>query len=192
LPASAAQTLAEKNELVPEFVQGSTLLLVEIGPNDNHVPSLDDLKDTFHVCEMIMTRHGIELVKTFGRRAIAMSRRESGLDDAIKAMTEIGNFFADHRSLAGSAHARCTLRGILHHGPVTIGLVQPERLNLDLLGETIDELAQLAALAGIPPATKLIASPTAYQKLRNPADFISFQSNGSIPSCYLYTPGQPS
>jgi hypothetical protein len=191
LPASAAQTLAEKNELVPEFVQGATLLLFEIGPNDNHVPSLDSLKDTFHVCEMIMARHGIELVKTFGRRAIAISRRESGPDDAITAMTEIDNYFADHRSLTTSANVRCTLRGTFHYGPVTIGLVQPERLNLDLFGETVDELAKLAALAGIPPSTKLIASPVAYRKLRNPASFIPFQNNGAIPSCYLYTPGQP-
>ncbi|MDP1652055.1 MAG: MASE2 domain-containing protein [Rhodocyclaceae bacterium] len=192
LPASAAQTLAEKGELVPESVQGATLLLVEFGPNDNHSPAVDDLKDNFHVCDMIMARHGFELVKTFGRRAFAMSRRESGPDDALRAMTEIDSFFADHRSLASPANACRSLRGVLHHGPVTIGLVQPERLNLDLLGETVDELAKLEALAGNQPTATLIASVSAYRKLHDPVDFVPLHGNGSLPTCYLYTPGQPS
>lgn len=191
LPVSAAQTLAEKGILAPQSVQGATLLLVEYSPDDNHAPSLDDLKDTFNICDMIMARHGIELVKTFGRRAIAMSRRENGPDDALKAMMEIDNFFADHHPLADPANIHRSLRGVLHHGPVTLGLVQPERLNLDLLGETVDELTKLSVLADSQPAAKLIASPAAYRKLRNPADFVSLQGNGSIPSCYLYSSGQP-
>lgn len=192
LPPSAAGTLAEKGELVPESVQGATLLLIEPAPHDKPPSSIDDLQDTFHVCDMILARHGFELVKTFGRRAIALSRKECGPDDALKAMREIDNFFADHRIFAGAANARRALRGVLHHGPVTLGLVQPERLNLDLLGETVDELAKLAALTGIQPTATLIASVPAYGKLRAPVDFVPIQSDGSLPYCYSYSPGQPS
>jgi hypothetical protein len=190
LPASAAQALAEKGQLTTEFVQGATLLLIKSDLNESHATSLDELKDTFHICEMILARHGIELVKTFGRRAIAVSRSESGSDDAIKATAEIDNFFADHHTLAGSANRRTSVCGFLHYGSVTIGLVQPERLNLDLLGGTVDELTELETLAVNHPATKLVVSPAAYRKLRNPADFVPMQSNGSLPSCYLYLPGQ--
>lgn len=193
LPASAARVLAEQGELNPETIQDATLLLVEFVSHDNHtVLSLDEMKDILHVCEMIMARHGIELVKTFGRRAITMSRNESGPDDAIRAMKEIDSFFTDGGSLAGAANAHHAIRGVLHHGPVTLGLVQPERLNLDLLGSTVDELMELATLAADGSAAGLIVSPAAYRKLRNPADFAASQSGGGVPSCYLYAPGSPS
>lgn len=194
LPASAARQLAETGELRPETIQHATLLLVECVSNDSQAAhTLEEMKDAFHVCDMIMTRHGIELIKTFGQRGIALSRKESGPDDVINTMAEIDNFFADHSFLAGATNVRRrTIRGVLHHGPVTFGLVQPERLNLDLLGKTVDELTKLSALAVDQPAAKLIASPTAYRKLRNPADFVPLQSGGSMPSCYLYVPGQRS
>lgn len=193
LPASAARQLSETGELRPETIQEATLLLIECISRDSQAAhSLEEMRDTFHVCDMIMTRHGIELVKTFGRYGIALSRKESGLDDAISTMAEIDNFFADNFSLAGKTNLRRTIRGVLHHGPVTIGLIQPERLNLDLLGKTVDELTELSALAVDQPAAKLIASPTAYRKLHNPAGFVPFQSSGSMPSCYQYIPGQPS
>ncbi len=190
LPTSAAQKLEEKGELVPESVQGATLLLVEFDPNDRHKLALDGLKDIFHVCDMIMARHGFELVKTFGRRVIAVSRRESGADDAFNTMVEIDNFFADHRTLANPANVCYSLRGALHYGPVEIGLVQPERLNLDLLGETVDELSKLAALAGNQTMAALIVSPVAYRKFRNPTGFVLTRGIGSIPSCHQYTLGQ--
>lgn len=190
LPASAARTLETKGALAPEAAQDATLLLVEFVPQAGVAFSLDDLKNFFQVCEMIMTRHGVELVKTFGPRVLALSRKESGPADVLDAFSEIDLFFTDHRHPLAPAGAQHLLRAAMHHGPVTIGLVQPERLNLDLLGKAVDELTELARLAEAQPDTRLIASAAAHAMLRGTVGFTALPTAASQPPCYAYATGQ--
>lgn len=192
LPASAAQTMADKGALPPETLQDATLLLLDFAPADGSPPTLDELADAFHICTQILARHGIELVKTFGSRCIALSRRGSGLDDALAAFLEIDGFIRDHGARATPGHAARPPRASLHQGRVTVGLVQPERMNIDLCGEAVNELCALASASASGNTNRqipaLTISASAYRKLRKSADFVPTPSGPIPPDSYTYAP----
>lgn len=185
LPPSAALVLAEKGEFAPVTVDDATVLLIELEWGRTASPSVWDLVDTLRICDMILARHGFESVKTFGRRVLAMSRAETGPDAAVAAAREIGNHFVDHHSLAGTPEGRRNARVIVHCGAVTLGLVQPERLNLELLGETIDGLMALAAAAADLPPSSVVASVAARRRLRNANGFVAAPDDGRAPPCHM-------
>lgn len=180
LPASAAQKMAGAGEFAPERIEAATVLLLDFRMDDNGSPGLDTMQDALLVCDTILARHGVELIKSFGSQALAASRNPSGPDEACAAFLEIATFFKDH------GHRISSLRGILHHGAVTMGLVQPERLNLDLFGTPLDELARLAAAPSL-RSPGLIASGSAYRLLSQPSDFIPLPDEDSLPPCYRHS-----
>jgi hypothetical protein len=185
LPPCAAELLAEKGELASLTVERATMLLVEFDWGRAESPSLGDLTDAFQVCDMILTRHGFEVVKTFGRRVLAISLAEDGPDGAVAAAREIDNFFVDHLTLVGIPGGRRSARMVMHCGPMTLGLVQPERLNLEVLGETADGLAALAAAAeNLPPAT-VVASMAAQRSLHDATGFVLASGDGRVPLHYV-------
>lgn len=187
LPISAAQKMADNGNLPAEVIQDATLLLLDFVTDDGSSPTLEVLKNAFHASTMILERHGAELAKTFGSQAIAFSRTESGPEGAFKAFLEIDSFFRNHRSQMTAKSAQLSLRGRLHLGTVTIGLVQPERLNLDLFGEAMDELTELANESENQQIPALIVSSAVYCKLRMPTVFAPTQPSGSW---YQYKPDQ--
>ena len=185
LPPSVAQVLAEKGEVPAATIDHATLLCIEFNWGRRESPTVGDLTDAFNICDLILTRHGFEMVKTFGRRALAISRVDIGPDNAVVAAREINNYFADHRSLVSSAGVKRTARVVMHYGSVTQGLVQPERLNLELLGETVEGLEVLAAATqSLPPAT-VIASLAAHRELQDSTGFVLVPGDNHTPPCYL-------
>ncbi|MEW6293410.1 MAG: MASE2 domain-containing protein [Pseudomonadota bacterium] len=180
LPASAAQKMAGTGEFVPERIEDATVLLLDFRTDDKSPPGLEGMQDALLVSDRILARHGVELIKSFGSQALAASRSPSGPDDACAAFLEIATFFKDH------GHRISSLRGILHHGAVTMGLVQPERLNLDLFGTPLDELDRLATAASL-QAPGLFASDSAYRLLRKPSDFSPLPDEASRPACYRHS-----
>ena len=176
LPLSVAETLAEKGELAPATIADATLMLIEFTWSRGESPTVADLADCFQVCETILTRHGLEGIKTFGRRYLAMSRAASGPDDAVAAARELNNYLFDHRALVGSPTAQRSVRTILHCGAVATGMVQPARLNFELLGETVEALHSLAGIAMAQPMATVVASAAAHRRLKNPAGFLATSS----------------
>ncbi len=179
LPPGAAQTMAAAGRFVPERSE-ATLLLLDFRKDNQDSPDLDGMQDALLVSDRILSRHGVELIKSFGSQALAASRSRTGADDACAAFLEIATFFKDR------GHPISSLRGILHHGPVTLGLVQPERLNLDFFGTPLDELARLAAAPSL-QAPGLFASESAYRLLSQPSDFSPLPDEASRPACYRYS-----
>lgn len=180
LPPSAAEKMTGEGEFPPERIEAATVLLFDFRAEGEASPGLDAMQDALLICETILTRHGLELIKSFGNLALAASRSRSGPDDACAAFLEIATFFKDH------GHRISFLRGILHHGRVTLGLVQPERLNLDLFGTPLDELARLATAASL-QVPGLFASDSAYRLLSQPAEFSPLPDVTSRPACYRHS-----
>jgi hypothetical protein len=73
-----------------------------------------------------------------------------------------------------------------------MGLVQPERLNLDLLGEAMNELLLLPADSATPQTPALTVSGIAFRKLDNLTDFVPTPSASSASGSYTYAPNQAS
>lgn len=185
LPASAAEILIEKGELPTETLDGATMLLVEFGWERSESPSVADVADCFQICDAVISRHGFECIKTFGRRYLAMSRARSGPDDAVAAAREVGNFLLDHRTLVGSPAARRSVRAFVHCGTVTAGLVQASRLNFEILGEPMEALDALAALACDQPMGTLVASTAAQRRMQSTAGFVAAPAEPNV-TMYLF------
>jgi class 3 adenylate cyclase len=178
LPASAAEILSEKGELPPTTIDNATLLLIEFAWSRGESPAVADLADCFQVCDTILSRHGFEGIKSFGRRYLAMSHAATGPDDAVAASREVNAYLVDHRALVGSPAAQRSARAVLHCGAVTAGLVQPARLNFELLGETVEAMYSLADLAATQPMGTIVASTAAQRRLQNSAGFVSTNTAG--------------
>lgn len=181
LPSSAARQMEINGSVATETIPDATLLLLDIRNPDGTPGRLETMQEALPVLDSILTRHGIELIKSFGSRILAMSRTESGADDAIRAFLEIANFYKDHEP-AGSIP-----RGILHQGSVTMGLVQPQRLNLDLFGPVMDELTGLADEAASRHLSGLIVTANAWGKLKNPLEGKRLQRESLRLTCYQYS-----
>lgn len=184
LPPSIAQALSERGAVPPSTLDSATLLLFELDWG-RVSPSIDDLADAFKVCNTILSRHGLEFLKTQGNRAMAMSHRDNGPSAALAASNELINYFADHRALIGSTEAHRNIRMVMHHGPITIGLVQPERLNMEVIGETVDGLMTLAAIIPRLPPGSLAVSVAAHRKLGDSSRLVLAPVDGLTPPCYL-------
>lgn len=187
LPISAAEIFAEKGDVAPETLVGATILLVEFARIPSESPSIADLADCFQICDSVISRHGFECIKTFGRRYLAMSRAQTGPDDAIAATQEVSNFLIDHQALAASPAAKRSVRAFLHCGTIATGLVQPSRLNFDLVGEAMETLDALTALASDRPTGTVVASAAAQRRMHNPSGFIATAA-GPDNAVYLFPP----
>lgn len=185
LPPSIADIMSEKGEVPTLTFDAATLLLVELDWDRPPPPSVSELADAFLVCDTILRRHGFELVKTLGRRGIALSRIEEGPDAGIASSQEIINYFNDHHALAGITERRRTVRLAMHHGPVTCGLIQPERMNLELTGETAEGLLSLASIIQELPPGAMVVSPAAQRKLHSNAALTLQPGNDRYPPYYL-------
>ncbi len=186
LPASVAQRLMDTGTIENETLQHATLLFLEFGHEDGLAASHDELKEAFPVGERILARHGIELIKTWGHQAIALGRGIQNPEKAVTALREIDAFFADHAGLKQPDKGRLTCRGVIHQGAVTLGLVQPTRLNLDITGEPVRQLHALSKLLSAHPAARIIVSSVAYEKLANPTGFTLVDTSEIPSAAYLF------
>lgn len=187
LPPSAARMLQEKGAVAPTTVDDATVLLIEFDWGRDVLPTMDKIIEAFHVCDMILARRGFESIKTFGRRILAMSRASGGPDDAIVVAREVENHLTDHNILADASGPHCMTRIAIHCGPVMLGMVQPERLNLELLGETIDALAALAAATANQPPGTVVASLEAQRKMCSTAGLVLASGDALTPPHYKLT-----
>jgi hypothetical protein len=177
LPGSAADKFAEKGNLPSIAINNATLLLIEISWPRGESPTITELAESFQVCDAILTRHGFEGIKTFGRHYLAMCRANTGPDDAVRASRELNDYLRDHQALVDSPTAQRSVRAILHCGAVTAGLVQPERFNFDLLGDAAEALLSLASMATAQPMATVIASPAVRRRLQDATGFVATYGN---------------
>jgi class 3 adenylate cyclase len=173
VPASARDLLAKEGELPTQTLDATTLLMVEFTWEGSKSPSVADIADCFQVCEAVTSRHGFECIKTFGRRYLSISRAQSGPDDAVAAAREVNNFLLDHQSFVGTVTGQRSLRAFVHCGTVSLGLVQPSRLNLDILGEPMETLNALATFAADQLMVSIIISTAAQRRMLNPSGAIA-------------------
>ncbi len=173
LPASAAAFLIERGDVPTETLDGATILLIEFAWKRAESPSVAALADSFEICDSVIGRHGFECVKTFGRAYLAVSRAPTGPDDAIATATEVNNYLLDHGGLPGSPFSQRSIRAVIHCGTITAGLVQPSRLNYELLGEPLEAMNALATFAREQPLGNAIVSESAQRRMQTTSGFVA-------------------
>lgn len=180
LPPGTAQRLADQGKIDPEDIDDATLLLLTMGIEPARHPTLELRAEWLQACDLILTRHGFELVKTFDRMALALGRTATP-EDGIAALREIDAYFSNHGPAGLFAGERFTTRAALGSGPVRIGLVQEERLNIELTGAAADSLAELTVVLAAPTATRLAITPTARQRLHDATGYVLHPGDGRLP-----------
>lgn len=173
LPASAAALLIAKGDVPTETLDGATILLIEFVWKRAESPSVAALADSFEICDSVIGRHGFECVKTFGRGYLAVSRAPTGPDDAIATAREVNNYLLDHGGLPGSPFSQRSIRVVVHCGTITAGLVQPSRLNFELLGEPMEAMNALASFAREQPLGNAIVSASARRRMQTTSGFVA-------------------
>jgi len=184
LPRSVASQLEATGKHLPETLQTADLLLIELSPVVAPCPDLTPLQVAWQTCETILTRHGLELIKTCGSRAVAVGRSASGTEALLTAGQEILTHFSDHSSPSHPC-SYGPARLIIHQGVVTLGLVQPTRLNADLFGPGVEELLTLSIQAARLEIHGLILSPAAFRQLQDQTGWVPCGGDTDAPLCYL-------
>lgn len=184
LPASAATLLIEKGDVPTQTLDRATILLIEFAWKRAESPSVAALADCFEICDSVIGRHGFECVKTFGRAYLAVSRAPTGPDDAVATAREVGNYLVDHGGLPGSPFSQRSVRAVVHCGTVTAGLVQPSRLNFEVLGEPMEAMNALAAFAREQPLGNAVVSESAQRRMQATSGIIAI-ADERHPVAYL-------
>ncbi len=144
LPPSVARELQAQGEVKQHLHEDATLLLAEFSLVQGQTSQINDLSDAFRTCDEIFTRHGLESVKTSGRRYLAIASKQSGPDEALSAAQEFLAFLQNHGKLDPEAKELNSVRFFIHCGSVEAGLVQVEKLNYDVVGRVVDEVYALS------------------------------------------------
>lgn len=182
-PRSVATHLESEGRYLPEMLQDADLLLIELSEFDAPPADLTVLQAVWQTCDTILARHGFELIKTFASRGFALGRGASSQEAALAAAREILTHFSDHDSqFAGGGGI--PVRAVMHRGAVTLGLVQPARLNLDLSGPGIEELCAVSVRTASLAPRGLVLSPAAYRQLRDSEGFVPLPTATASPLGY--------
>lgn len=186
LPTSVAEVLSDTGGMPSESIHDVTILLLDFARIRGDSPSIADLADCFRTCDAIIARHGFECIKTFGRRYLAISRAKTGPDDAVTAATEVRNFLFDHKAMTSLPQTSQSIRAFVHCGTVTAGLVQPSRLNFDLLGEPMDTIDAMIAHTQVESTDSIVASPVAKRRMQKSKGFVAPAAEVLTSSTYIY------
>lgn len=181
LPPGTAQRFADSGFIAPEDIDDASLLLLRFEIEAFGTPSLESMTEYLNASDPILSRHGFELFKTFGHKALAISRAATGPNDGVAAVREIFAYFTNHAPGNPSVSTDPGIRAALCCGTIRTGLVQKERLNLDLTGEAANMLESLATVLDADTGGRLVICPAARQRLPEDAGFVFIPGDGRLP-----------
>jgi class 3 adenylate cyclase len=182
LPPWVARQLIDKQTITPDDISDATLLLLRLDSASSRALSLERLAEYLQVSQPIMTRHGFEMIKSFGSTILAVTRAASGPDDGVSALQEISTYFIDHADADTPALTGSAIRAVLTSGPARLGLVDAERLNLELTGKAMESLNTLAViLEETGPAVQLVIDSATRQRLQDVDKFAFIAGDGKRP-----------
>ncbi|MBX7059884.1 MAG: PAS domain S-box protein [Leptospirales bacterium] len=156
LPADTAEELKLHGRSEPRSYGAATVLFSDFAGFTTLVRSLSPeeivhiLNDYFVAFDHIMTRHGLEKIKTIGDAYMAVSGvphpRENSAASAVRAALDMQDYVeaeARRRTLFGKAPWR--IRVGLHSGPVVAGVVGEHKFAYDIWGDAVNVANRLEA-----------------------------------------------
>lgn len=183
LPPGTARQLSDHGTIGMEEVDGATLLLLQMDLEPPRRPALELLAAWFQASDMILARHGFEIVKTFGSRALILGRTATP-ESGISSQHEIDAYFRSHMPAGLFDGEQIMTRAVLSSGPVRIGPVQEERLNLELAGTAADALAELTDALADMPAVRLAITPAAHDRIIDASGYVLHPGDDRLPAHY--------
>jgi class 3 adenylate cyclase len=130
---------------------------------------VDEIDTCFSAFDSIITRHGVEKIKTVGDAYIAVAGlpvpTHHHAENAIEAAIEIRNFILKRKEEKISrGEAPFEIRLGIHTGPVVAGIVGTKKFAFDIWGDTVNLAARMEQNG---EAGKINISDKTYELVRN-------------------------
>jgi len=172
LPAEVAEELKEKGTADAKLFDDVTVLFTDFKSfttvSERLTPQqlVDELHACFSAFDEIMTRHGVEKIKTVGDAYLAISglplANDKHADDLVKAAIEIREFMLQRKKEIGENTFE--IRIGLHSGSVVAGIVGVKKFAYDIWGDTVNTAARMEQNS---EAGKINISHTTYELVKD-------------------------
>jgi class 3 adenylate cyclase len=187
LPAAVAEELKEKGRTEARYYDTATIMFSDFKnftDTASHVSAeelVNSINIYFRAFDEIMTRNGIEKIKTIGDSYMAAG----GIDelnpvkatDVVLTALEIRDFvMAQHDQREEAGLVAFDMRVGVHSGPVVAGIVGVKKFQYDLWGDTVN-IASRMETTGEPG--KVNISESTYQLIKDDPRFI-FKQRGML------------
>jgi adenylate cyclase len=151
LPKKAADEIRAIGTVIPRRYENVAVLFCDVtnftAYCDKHEPEdvVSRLDALFVIFERIVTKHGLEKIKTIGDGFMAVAGLLHKINDPVGAAVRCGLEMA---STTIDAHLDWEVRVGVHAGPVVAGVVGQERYQFDIWGDTVNVAARMVGMSG--------------------------------------------
>jgi adenylate cyclase len=140
-----------------------------------------EINTCFEAFDGIMTKYGIEKIKTIGDAYMAAGGLPVPTDDSVKntvlAALEMQAFIGKRKSeMDAAGKPAFEMRVGIHTGPVVAGIVGVKKFQYDIWGDTVNTAARMESSGEV---ARVNISQVTYELLKDYADF-TFESRGKI------------
>ena len=109
-----------------------------------------ELDDCFNAFDVIVTKRGVEKIKTIGDAYMAVGGlpvpNSTHPEDVVQAALEMRDFIAERRRRGG---AHLGIRIGVHTGPVVAGIVGTKKFQYDVWGDTVNTAARMESSGAV-------------------------------------------
>lgn len=187
LPASVADELKIKGRADAQLFPAATILFSDFKSFTNIAETLsaEELVDELNVCfktfDEIMTKHGLEKIKTIGDAYMAAAsvpaNNVATATEAVLAAVEMQKFIINRKKERDDeGKLGFEMRVGIHSGPVVAGIVGVKKFQYDIWGDTVNTANRMEA-NGEPGRINI--SEATYQLVREDSRF-TFTPRGLI------------
>jgi adenylate cyclase len=140
-----------------------------------------EINTCFEAFDGIMTKYGIEKIKTIGDAYMAAGGLPVPTDDSVKntvlAALEMQAFIGKRKSeMDAAGKPAFEMRVGIHTGPVVAGIVGVKKFQYDIWGDTVNTAARMESSGDV---AKVNVSQATYELLKEDTQF-TFESRGKI------------